>query len=233
MDVIIVAAGSGRRMGNEIPKQFMLIDDKPVIYYSILPFEKNKNVDNIFVVISEDSVSLYNSLCEKYLKSFTKLRHFTIGGKLRQDSVFNGLEAVRKNGNCNVVAIHDAARPFLTQNILNKLFETALLYGGAAPGITVTDTVKETDLNGFITTHLVREKLRAVQTPQVFNFMQIYNAYVNAFENKMTVTDDTEIFTKTNGKTMIIEGDVNLFKITYASDMEKALCIVKSGNFGE
>ncbi len=222
MDVIIVAAGFGSRTGLNIPKQFAIINNKPVLFYSIEPFEKSDRVENIYIVISKESSELYTSLYHEHLTSFTKLRKYIIGGERRQDSVFNALSSMYQTKKTDLVAIHDAARPFLDNSLLEKLIDSALLYGSSAPGIKVTDTVKAIDPNGLIIEHPIRENLRAIQTPQIFDFTSIYNAYKFAYTNNLSVTDDTEIFFKYGGKTVIIEGNTNLFKITYPEDIERA-----------
>jgi len=111
MDVIIVAAGFGSRAGLNIPKQFTIINNKPVLFYSIEPFEKSDRVENIYIVISKEVSELYTSLYNEHLTSFTKLRKFIIGGERRQDSVFNALSSMYQSKHSDLVAIHDAARP--------------------------------------------------------------------------------------------------------------------------
>lgn len=234
MNVIVVAAGSGKRVGRNLPKQYLLLNGKPVLYYSLKVFEKSSFVKNMSVVISRDAQDLYNDFLLKYGADFSKLTSPFFGGAERRDSVFNAMSEISKHfvPDDNLIAVHDCARPFLSQDLLKKLYETAETFGGSAPALPLTDTVKEIDNNGFIVSNPVRESLKAVQTPQVFNFVQYWNAVQICKKEDIYVTDDTEIYSRFAevGKVKLIAGDSRLFKITYKEDIERAEKILAEDN---
>lgn len=234
MNVIVVAAGSGKRFGGNLPKQYLLLNGKPVLYYSLKVFEKSSLVKNVSVVISRDAEDLYNDFLLKYSADFSKLTSPFFGGAERRDSVFNAMSEISKHfvPDDNLIAIHDCARPFLSQDLLKKLYETAETFGGSVPALPLTDTVKEIDNNGFIVSNPIRESLKAVQTPQVFNFVQYWNAVQSCKKENIHVTDDTEIYSRFAevGKVKLITGDSRLFKITYKEDIERAEKILAEDN---
>lgn len=155
---------------------------------------------------------------------------FVTGGKSRQESVFNGLLQIEKNGSCpDIIMIHDGARPFVTEKIIIDGLEKALEYGASVPGLTPTDTQKEIDEEGMIIRHLVRSRLAAVQTPQNFDFARLLDAHKKAANQieklagqgiKKEFTDDTEIWGEFCGKVKVYEGDIKNIKITFPKDLK-------------
>lgn len=234
MNVIVVAAGSGKRLGGNIPKQYLLLNGKPILYYSLKVFEESPLIKNVSVVISRDAEYLYDDFLQKYGNEFSKITYPFFGGKERSDSVFNAMSEISKHfiPDDNLIAIHDCARPLLSHDLLKKLYETAETFGGSAPALPLTDTVKETDSEGFIVSNPVREKLKSVQTPQVFNFAQYWKAVRKCNEKNIHVTDDTETYSRFAevGKVKLIGGDPRLFKITYKEDIERAEKILAEVN---
>lgn len=234
MNVIIVAAGSGKRLGGNIPKQYLLLNGKPVLYYSLKVFEESSLVKNVSVVISHDAEKLYDDFLQKYGNEFSKLTYPFFGGKERRDSVFNAMSEISKHfiPDDNLIAIHDCARPLLSHDLLRKLYETAEAFGGSAPALPLTDTIKEINSEGFIVSNPIRENLKSVQTPQVFNFIRYWNAVQKCNEKNIHVTDDTETYSRfaKAGKVKLISGDLRLFKITYKEDIERAEKILAEEN---
>jgi 2-C-methyl-D-erythritol 4-phosphate cytidylyltransferase len=229
MNVILLAAGSGKRFGGELPKQYLLINDKPVLYYSLKVFECCPLVKSINVVISKNDLSLYETFLESYAKDFKKLKEPIFGGNERRDSVFNAMSQMARSfvPDDNLVAIHDSARPLLSEDLLIELYNTAYSFGASAPALSLTDTVKEVDENGFIVNNPVRDKLKAIQTPQIFNFEQYWEAIKLCEKENIPVTDDSETFFRfAQGKVKLIDGDFRLFKITYKEDIERAEKII-------
>ena len=234
MNVIVLAAGSGKRLGGELPKQYLLLNVKPVLYYSLKAFEKNQLVESISVVISQDAQYLYDEFLSYYGSEFSKLTSPIFGGKERSDSVFNAMSEIANKmiPNDNLIAIHDSARPILSEDLLMELYKTAQEFGGAVPALPLTDTVKEIDENGFIVANPVRERLQAVQTPQIFNFKEYWRAIQICKKENIPVTDDSETYSRfaAYGRVKLIPGDLRLFKITYKDDIERAEKIINERN---
>ena len=132
ISAIILAGGKGKRMRSAISKQFIDIKGKPIIYYTLKKFSENKKIDNIIVVLPEDEVKYFK---ENILKKYElRINKIVIGGKERQDSVYNALKSL-KNSSTDIVLIHDGARPFISERIINEGIKFAEIYGAAAPGV--------------------------------------------------------------------------------------------------
>ena len=227
MDVIILSAGCGKRFGDRLPKTFISLYGKPLIYYSICAFNKSSLVDNIYLVINNAYFSLIERYKKKYFNKLSKFKEIIIGGEERKNSVFNALNYINSKGGFDYIAIHDGARPFVKGEIINNVYCDAKEHGAAAPGVDLIDTIKLKDDDNFILSHPKREKFTAIQTPQIFKFQFIYNAYKNLILNN-DFTDDTEIYSAYyENKVKISIGDNDLFKITYKEDLIKAKTIYK------
>ncbi|SFB34769.1 2-C-methyl-D-erythritol 4-phosphate cytidylyltransferase [Clostridium frigidicarnis] len=221
--VVIVAGGKGTRMGEEISKQFLEIDQNPILYYTIKAFEDCNEIDEIIVVIGENDINYFNNNIKDIYK-FKKLNKVVYGGKERQNSVYNGLKACE---NCEIVLIHDGARPFVSRNIIKKGIEFAKKYGASACGVMPKDTIKVKDKNGLSINTLKRSELVAVQTPQCFKYELIMKAHDYIQDNDIQVTDDT-MAVELLGKTVYLyEGDYTNIKITTPEDLILANYLVK------
>ena len=144
VSAIILAGGKGKRMGKDISKQFILVKDKPIIYYTIKKFNQCKLIDEIILVLPKDEIEYCKKeVLEKYSLKVDKIVE---GGKERQDSVYNGLKAVK---NSDIVLIHDGARPFVSKRIMLEGIENAKKYGAAAPGVMPKDTIKVKNKENF------------------------------------------------------------------------------------
>ena len=218
--------GKREKIESKIPKVLEKIDFRPLIYYSIKSFNDFFETEGIYLVVSKDNVKNFEKLLSNYKKYFKKLKEIIIGGEERFDSVKNAFDYLIKNGSSEFVAIHDGARPFIKKELINSLYLGAKEYGASAPGIKVIDTIKSVSNDKFIENHLKRDKLIAIQTPQMFKFEDIVTAY-NLYIHKEFWTDDTEIFSKLNKRVKIIDGDKDLIKITYKEDMILAKNIYK------
>lgn len=227
MTAVILAAGSGTRLQEDLPKAYVLLAGKPVLRYSLESFQKSGQVDAIVIVVSPDMLDYAQNISQTYFRDITKFRGFITGGATRQHSVFNALKHLASNSNPGLVAIHDAARPFLKTALIEKLYRNAGKYGAAAPGIKVTDTIKEINADSTIKNHLKRENLIAIQTPQVFTFAPLLEVFNTLQDRLEKYTDDTELFSAAGKETKIIGGDDALFKITYKNDLEKARLLLE------
>ena len=148
ISAIILAGGKGKRMGTSVSKQFINIKGKPVIYYTLKKFIENKMIDNIIVVLAKDEVEYFKkNVLKKYELKIDKI---VIGGKERQDSVYNALKSL-DNSNTDIVLIHDGARPFISEKIVSEGIKFAQIYGAAAPGVMPKDTIKIKNEKNFYT----------------------------------------------------------------------------------
>jgi 2-C-methyl-D-erythritol 4-phosphate cytidylyltransferase len=214
--VIILAAGKGRRMGESINKQYLNINGYPVLYYTLKAFSKSNDIDEIIVVVAKGEVDYCKEeVIEKY--NFSKVKDIVVGGTERQNSVLNGLIAV---SNCDIVLIHDGARPFITDSIIGNAIDYANLYGSAACGVIPKDTIKIKDSKGFSLETPQRETLFCVQTPQAFKYDLILDCHKKIHEDGINVTDDTMVVERYGNKVYLYEGSYNNIKITTPEDLE-------------
>ncbi|GAA0177964.1 2-C-methyl-D-erythritol 4-phosphate cytidylyltransferase [Clostridium sediminicola] len=212
---VIVAAGKGTRMKADVSKQFLCIKNKPILYYTLKVFEENDLVDDIILVLAECEIKFCReNIIEKY--NFKKIKQIVAGGKTRQESVLNGLYAAHGS---DIVLIHDGARPFIDNEIISDGIKFALLYGGAACGVTPKDTIKSRSENGFSESTLERNKLFCVQTPQCFKYDIILKCHVNALKQKVIGTDDTMIAEYYSENVYLYQGSYDNIKITTPEDL--------------
>ena len=216
--VIILAAGKGRRMGESINKQYLNIKGYPILYYTIKAFSQSNCIDEILVVAAEDEV---NYCKEEIVKKFNffKVKDVVIGGKERQDSVLNGLKAV---SNCEIVLIHDGARPFVNESIIKSAVIYANLYGAAACGVEPKDTIKIKDSLGFSIKTPKRDMLFCVQTPQSFKYDLILECHKKINCDGIKVIDDTMVVEQYGNRVYLYEGSYDNIKVTTPVDLEIA-----------
>lgn len=214
ISAIVLAGGRGKRMNYHKSKQFIEIKGKPVLVYTLEKFIYNKSIDEVILVLPEDEVDY----CKKEVlqKYSLKVDRIVIGGKERQDSVFNALEAMEK---ANIVLIHDGARPFINEKIIEEGIKYANIYGAAAPGVTPKDTIKIKNEDNISVDTPDRNTLVAVQTPQCFKYDEIYQCHRKIKEENAIVTDDTSVVEKYGHKVYLYEGDYTNIKITTPEDL--------------
>ena len=214
--VVITAAGKSLRMGG-IKKEFILVNDRPLIDYTISSFDNMDFVDNIYVVYTpgEEDLFLQNIEKEYFKKPITLVK----GGETRQHSVFNGLAAM-SNENPDIVLIHDGSRPAVTDRLIEKVYKSTCKHGAAAPIIPLVDSLKKTDENGFLIDHPDRDKFKLIQTPQGFIYQDILNAHIQASKDNKEYHDDTEIYSRYAGKVSTVKGSKKNIKITYQDDID-------------
>ena len=214
---IVLAAGQGKRMHTKIQKQFLEIKGYPVLYYSLRCFQDSPLIEDIILVTGEESV-LYcqKEIVDKY--GFTKVTKVIPGGKERYDSVYQGLLACE---NSDYVLIHDGARPFITEEILERGLTGAEETGACAVGMPSKDTVKIADESGYIAETPDRSKVWMIQTPQIFQYALIRNAHESIRTREMSnVTDDAMVVEQETGiKVRLTEGSYQNIKITTPEDL--------------
>ncbi len=212
---LIVAGGKGKRMASKISKQFLELNGKPVLYYTLKAFSQCNDVDFIVLVVSKDDMEYTKKeIVQKY--NFTKVNAIVEGGIERQHSVHNGLKSIK---GCNIVIIHDGARPFVSERIINEGIKYADEYGACACGIRPKDTIKVIDDSGFSIDTPDRSTLVSVQTPQCFKYSLIYDCHNKLSREGINVTDDTMVVERYKHKVYLYEGDYKNIKITTPEDM--------------
>lgn len=213
--VVIVAAGTGSRMNMGINKQFIKLEGKEIIAYTIEKFYNNSNIEDIVVVVKEDESEFFKKeILDKYNFKNVKIAY---GGKERQDSVYNGLKLLDEK--CDVVLIHDGARPFVSDKIIDKSIEEAKEHKAIVVGVPVKDTIKVIDNDKNIVDTPNRSVLWSVQTPQTFDYNILIDAYKDAFKNKFYGTDDAMLVERIGYKVKMLEGSYNNIKITTQEDL--------------
>lgn len=222
---IVLSAGTGSRMGSSVPKQYLTLLDRPVIYYSLKAFEDSPYIDEILLVAGADDLSyVKEEIVDKY--GFTKVTAILAGGKERYFSVANALKNLE--GKDGYVMIHDGARPMLTEEIIGRLYEGVCTYEAVCAAVPVKDTIKIVDEEGFAVRTPDRKTVYAVQTPQVFSLPLITGAYGELLQNpdtyrNVTVTDDAMVVECVYGKKVkMLQGSYENIKITTPEDMEVA-----------
>lgn len=224
--VIVVAAGTGSRMKNDINKQFIKLNGKEIIAHTIDKFYNNENIDDIVVVIKEEEEKYFvDNVINKYGFEDIKIAY---GGNERQDSVYNGIKKI--NNNCDVILVHDGARPFVTGDIIENSIEEVKKYNAVVVGVKVKDTIKMVSEDGNIIDTPNRSYLWAVQTPQVFKYDIITKAYEDAYNENYYGTDDAMLVERIGYKVKMVEGSYDNIKITTPEDLKFGEQILKNKN---
>lgn len=211
---VIVAAGTASRMGG-IDKVMAPLDGEPMIVRTVRTFQTCEAVKEIVIVTREDLITKITSLCGK----FDKVTAVVVGGKDRAESVRNGLGMLSKK--VKLVAVQDGARPLITDAVIDRTIRAAHTYGAAAPAIPVKDTIKVV-AGGIVTATPDRNALKAIQTPQVFDFHLLKGALKKAYEEGAAITDDCSAVELLGYKVKIVEGDERNIKVTTPMDLKIA-----------
>jgi 2-C-methyl-D-erythritol 4-phosphate cytidylyltransferase len=226
LTAIIVAAGSSQRMGFD--KLFATMAGKPMITHALHAFERASSVNEMIVVAREDRHDEIRKISRA--GNFKKIRSIIAGGERRQDSVRAGLN--RLNTTAKYVAVHDAARPLITPQQIERVFEQCQIYGAAALAEPVSDTLKRVDVDLVVTGSVDRRQLYAMQTPQVFERALIEEAYRAADMENLSLTDEVSAVERFGRKVVLVPNDDFNFKMTYPRDLvlgefvlkQRALC---------
>lgn len=215
--VIIVCSGIGKRMNSNVPKQFIKVNDKPIVCYTIDKFENCNYIDEIIIVTNKEYIDYFkNSIINDY--NYKKISAVIEGGKERLNSVYNGINYIEYNED-SIVLIHDGVRPFIDEKDIINIIEETKIYNACILGVKVKDTVKICK-DGFIQTTPNRENIWLAQTPQAFKYNIIKEAYEYAFNNNLFVTDDASVVENFGFKVKIIEGNYSNIKITTKEDLK-------------
>ncbi len=214
---IIVAAGRGKRLGSSLPKQFLKIRGRTVLEMAILAFEKNGAVDEIIIAANPDYMVLTEEIC----RGFSKISAIVPGGDERQDSVAAALSRVQDEE--SIVLVHDGARPFVTDKVINAVIQSACKAGATVPVVPVKDTIRQISDEGSAT--LDRACLAAVQTPQAFRASILREAIENARKSGFCGTDDASLAENLGINISMVRGDAANRKITTREDLETEMRI--------
>ncbi len=222
--VLIPAAGMGKRMGRAVAKQFLPLGDKPMLAHTLLAFQRASVVDEIVPILSEEDIeTCLVDIIEHY--HITKVKTLVVGGKERQDSVYNGLQKLEKD--TAVVLVHDGVRPFVTHDMIQETAEHARKGECVAVGVPLKDTVKEVGADGMVRVTLDRSRLWAIQTPQAFPAKTLRRVYEESYAHKMYGTDDATLAERAGLKVRVIMGSYENIKITTSEDLLLAEEILK------
>jgi 2-C-methyl-D-erythritol 4-phosphate cytidylyltransferase len=216
LTAIIVAAGSSRRMGFD--KLFAEIAGKPVIAHTIAAFENSGAVTAIVIVAREDRQAEIAKIVGA--ENFTKVRSVIAGGEHRQDSVAAGL--LQLGAEAKYVAVHDAARPLVTTQIIEQVLAKAQESGAASAAEGITDTLKRTDADLVVKESVNRHQLFGMQTPQIFERTLINDAYRGVFAKNLLITDEVSAIEHAGGRVVLVPNDDFNFKVTYPRDLQLA-----------
>lgn len=214
--VIIVAGGVGQRMGSVLPKQFLLLNGLPIIINSIKPFIDFDPKIKVVIVLPSSHVNTWHTACKQYI--FHVEHEVVVGGETRYQSVKNGLQAVN---NSDLIAVHDSVRPLINNELIKNCFDLAIQKGNAIPCVEVSETVRETFLNG--NKQLNRNNIKLIQTPQVFKTRILKKAYELPFSKEFT--DDASIVEASGEKIYLLDGLKQNIKITTDIDLKIAECL--------
>ena len=213
---IVLAAGSGKRMNSKVHKQYLIIQNRPVLYYSLKAFEDSA-VDEIVLVVGKGEEKFCRKeIVDKY--GISKVKAIVEGGKERYHSVFEGL---KQTSDADYVLIHDGARPFVNQKIIRRCMLEVPEYQACVVGMPVKDTIKIADEGGYAKQTPDRKNVWMIQTPQTFSYALIYEAYEEMLKTEDTaITDDAMVLERIKGKkSKLIEGSYRNIKITTPEDL--------------
>lgn len=216
VSAVIVSAGNSSRMGG-INKQFLEFGGMPVIAHSVKAFQDNSSISEIVIVTREADIPQIEKLVEKF--GFSKVSSITVGGATRQNSVLNGIKACSPSA--TYIAVHDGARPLVTDKIINDTLSVAVKTGAAATGVKVVDTIKTVNVNNEILSTPERDTLRAVHTPQIFS-KKLYLDAVENVKNSVDFTDDCKLIEAFGHTVTVVDGDYKNIKITTPADITVA-----------
>lgn len=223
---LVLAAGSGTRMKNNQPKQFLLVNEKPLFLYSVEAFQNNKRIDMVLIATNKECVEQVKDLT----KNYSKVKAIIAGGETRQASVYNGLKEIEKYiaSDKDLVLIHDSARPLVSQRIIDENIDLGLEYGAVDTVVPASDTIIKSNDEQTIGEILNRSELYQTQTPQTFEFGLIKKAHERALkDNVPNVTDDCKLVMHFGVNVHFVKGDKLNFKVTTPEDLEMLKALVK------
>lgn len=225
---VVVAAGQSRRMGEGVNKQLLSLAGRPVLAHSLAAFEDCADVEEYVLVVGAPDVAKFSCLAREQW-GCRKMTKVVAGGASRQDSVWEGLQALP--GDTEIVVIHDGARPFLSGELIKQVVAEAIRWGAATLAVPVRDTVKKV-AHGFVVATVPREPLWLTQTPQAFSFPLLLEAHRRARTTPAPAPDDASLVEALGCRVKVVEGSPANIKITTPGDMLLAQAIAGAASRG-
>ena len=224
---IVLAGGKGSRMQSDVPKQYMELLGKPLLYYALKAFEESDAESVVLVTAAGEEEYCRKELVERF--GFTKVIGIVAGGAERYDSVWSGLRCLKVQAEPDYVLIHDGARPLVTTELINRMITETEQYGACVAGMPVKDTIQMTDERGTITLTPKRDSLWTAQTPQSFEFSMAYDAYERLMEeSEIRVTDDAMVVGLYHDiPIQMVRGSYMNIKVTTPEDLVLAEAFLK------
>lgn len=214
---IIVCSGVGKRMESNIPKQFIEIDKKPIVAYTLDKFENCEKITDIIVVTNKNYISFFeNDIIKKY--NYKKVKKVVEGGKERLNSVYEGIKCIQSVNDDDIILIHDGVRPFIEEASILKIIEETKKYDATVLGVKVKDTIKVC-FDNIIQNTPNRDSLWIAQTPQCFKYKIIKKCYDNVINTNTFFTDDASVVEYNGYKVKMVEGTYSNIKITTKEDL--------------
>lgn len=230
---LLIAGGSGQRMGQSIPKQFLNVDDKPIIIYTLEAFQKHPEIDAIYVVCIEGWEEVIRAYCKQF--GIAKLEKVVVGGENGQSSIRNGINAIaKKYGDDDLVLIHDAIRPMVSQEIISDNIAGCKEHGSAITAIPCAEAMLQTEDKVISNSQIDRTKLMRTQTPQTFTLKRIHDAHVEALEKNITNSvASCTLLIELGQELYFADGSEKNIKLTTIDDIEifKALLNSKKSSW--
>ena len=226
---IIVSGGKGKRMGKRINKLFLLLNKEPIIFHTLKKFQENKNINEIILVVNPDDKNKFSSIVKK--NNFKKVKKIVDGGLERQDSVCNGIKAIGKASDDDVIIVHNAANPFVDEATINDAIKAAKKYGAAAVGFPAKDTIKIIE-DGFVKRTIDRNALWQIQTPQAMKYFLAKKAFEIAYRDKFYGTDDASLVERIGGLVKVVYCPRENIKITDSHDLAYSNKLINAARIG-
>ena len=211
---VVPAGGTGIRMGGTVPKQFLELNGKPILYYTLKTLQDCGIISELILVVPEKE---YDNACTDWLGKPEIVTKVVVGGEKRQDSVYNGF--CELSPQTEIVLVHDGVRPFLSHQMIQESVDAAREYGAAITAIPVNDTIKRVDDSGLVSQTVDREGLWRVQTPQVFRYELLEEAFKKANSEKFYGTDEGTLIEQLGKPVKVVEGSEQNIKITRPEDL--------------
>lgn len=224
-DIVVLAAGSGKRMKASVNKMFMKITDLPLLYRTLKSISLCPFINRIFPVINPSDLEEYGSMIQIY-GEIDKIGKVLEGGIERSDSVKNALQYIYRHKQSEVLLIHDGARPFITSDLIKKIGAAAMKYGAALPVMKINETVRQKTKNGYIVVN--RDDLITAQTPQAFKFDYINECFLSKNADNLELTDDISYIEHFNHPVTTVPGEKWNIKITTPEDVAWAEYLLKT-----
>jgi len=226
---VIPAAGSGRRLGSGTAKQFLLLQEKPILAHTLQKFDASPDVDEIAVAVPEQAIVDTEAMISRY--RLHKVSKVVSGGEKRQDSVYNVLKRFAFQPR-DIVLVHDGVRPFIRPGQISQLVEACRTHEAAVLAVQPKDTLRRSNGGGFFDQILDRSAVWLIQTPQAFNAVLLMKAFEKAVRDKFYSTDEAALVERLGTKIKIVEGSYDNIKITTREDLELGALILERWSQG-